>query len=322
MASAVRSRKKAGKRPALGKGLGALMSSTQVVPVEEEASSADVEIVSSRESSGRNLSYLSLDELYPNESQPRKFFRESEIVSLSNSIKETGVLQPILVRKKESASGGGYEIVAGERRYRASKKAGLKEVPVLIRELTDRETLEIGVVENVQREDLNPIEEALAYRRLVEEFEASQSEIAKTVGKDRASVANSLRLLKLEPGIQELIVEGRITAGHGRALLSLGSFSERRELVERILEESLSVRATERAVSGEKSETVAVPRVGSSKKTVAEKSPAVLELEERFRRALGTKVNLSFDNKTGRGDLRVSFFSAEELQNLLDRFGA
>jgi len=269
------------------------------------------------------LMYLSLDRVYPNKAQPRQHFAPQEIETLAESIRTSGLLQPIVVRRRAGEVSGQlatYEIIAGERRFRAAKQAGLVKIPALLRQIDDREALELGIVENVQRADLNPIEEALAYKRLGDSFGASQAEIAEKVGKDRASVANSLRLLKLTAPVQELLIKGELSAGHGRALLGLENAASQLALAERVVKEGLSVRATEQALKS--------PADGLTPRSTVKRNPSlqsqeanIAALEERFRRALGTKVKLSLD-AVGKGELRVSFFSSAELERLLEKIGA
>jgi ParB family transcriptional regulator, chromosome partitioning protein len=259
--------------------------------------------------------YLSLSSLAPNPNQPRKNFDETEIATLSDSIKESGLLQPILVRKTGAQVGAPYQVVAGERRYRAAIKAGLTQVPVIVKDLTDKETLQIGIIENVQRADLNPIEEALAYRKLIDEFGENQADVAKAVGKDRTSIANALRLLKLPEVVLNMIGSAQISSGHGRALLMLEQEKKQISLAKKIWKEGLSVRAVEKLCS--KSLTVK----GEKGQEFPAKSPILMDIEDRLRRALGTKITLNVDD-SGKGELRVNFYSQGELENLLDRLGA
>lgn len=267
------------------------------------------------------LRFVPIGQLIPNRSQPRQHFSPDELERLAASIKESGLLQPLVVRELGPDR---YEIVAGERRFRAATEVGIEHIPVVVRDLSDRETLEIGIIENVQRADLNPVEEALAYQRLIQEFGASQGEIAATVGRDRTSIANSLRLLKLPAEIQQLLVTGRITAGHGRALLMLQQEEDQRCLAEQIEREQLSVRATEAMVSEYAAQLTPAgvpkerPELSAAR---ALKTPAVASLEDRLRQALGTKVSLLV-KRSGKGELRVSFFSQAELERILERLGA
>ncbi len=333
------------KRRVLGRGLSALMESSTVtievtpqaeqtvegrsksptitakgpVPRSESHSPPGREEVADEQAGEGQLLHLALDRIHPNKSQPRQYFDESEISALADSIRQSGVLQPIIVRRNKNLSSGGFEIVAGERRFRAAKKAGLMKVPALLRQLTDRETLELGIIENVQRSDLNPIEAAQAYERLVQEFGATQEEIARSLGRDRVSIANTLRLVKLPADVQKLLVSGALSAGHGRALLMLEDPKQQSALAQKVAAAQLSVRATEQLASGKELETTA--EKAPKRRVTSPKTASVLELETRFRRALGTKVSLSV-TKEGSGDLTISFFSRAELDSLLERLGA
>lgn len=348
MAEAKRSNKKQQfGRQALGRGLSTLMRSTTVevdvgeqlgkrgkqaaerpaaperLAAKKRTPSAPAQAAAPDEAPVEGLALLPIHRVFPNARQPRTRFEESDVQSLAASIRESGVLQPILVRRRSAVTGDshyagdvdGFEIIAGERRYRAAKAAGLSEIPAVVREIDDREALEIGIVENVQRTDLNPIELALAYQRLVDEFELSQEAVAKTVGKDRASIANALRLLRLPENVRELLVDGAISAGHGRALLMLDSASKQSALASLIVKEQLSVREAERLASS--GEARGGRKRGRTAARPEEKSGVELQLEERLRRSLGTKVGVTL-SKNGSGELKISFFSREELDRLLE----
>ncbi len=269
-----------------------------------------------------SLLYLSIDRILPNPEQPRQHFEDSELLELAASIKKSGVLQPIIVRRKKAEPGeqGAFEIVAGERRYRAAQRAGLLRVPAILKLLSDKETLELGIVENVQRANLNPIEEAQAYERLHTEYGETHDSIARTVGRDRTSIVNLLRLLKLPAPIQKMLKNGDLTQGHARALLTIESDDKRLTLAQQIVKESLSVRAVER-LAAETAETEEPARGSRLKKRHNSKTPSLLELEERIRRAVGTKVKLTL-NKESRGELRISIFSRAELDSLLEKLNA
>ena len=310
------------KKKVLGRGLSVLMrgsvSASPIALPPEPAKQETVPPLTAPPEDG--LFSLPMSRVIPSESQPRKAFSESELSSLAQSIRESGVLQPILVRRKKvSGEEQLYEIVAGERRFRAAKMAGLTSVPALLRDIGDREALEIGIVENVQRADLSPIEEASAYRRLVDEFSLSHNEIAKAVGKDRTSIVNSLRLLKLPELVRAMLDNGKLSAGHGRALLMFESVSKQLSIAKKAIEEGLSVRAVEQ-LAGQHANSGSVDD-GAAARNRLPKLPSVMELEERLRRALGTKVALSL-NHAGKGALRISFFSRLELEQLLDKLGA
>lgn len=278
------------------------------------------------ENSIGGLAYLPIDQIKPNPNQPRQYFPKEEIENLANSIKESGLLQPIIVRcsPNETDHAVTYEIVAGERRWRAAAEAGLSRVPVLLRQLSDKEVLEFGIIENVQRSDLNVIEEAEAYHKLISNFGATQESIAQTIGKDRASIANALRLLKLSPQIQQMLINKELTAGHAKILLSVSDVAEQLKLANRIKQDSLSVRAVELILQQNKQQLAQtednLEPTASQVKLTSSKSIQIQELEERFRRSLGTKVSLKM-NKHGKGELKISFYSEAELDNLIDRLG-
>lgn len=248
---------------------------------------------------------IPLAKIRPSTFQPRKRFDDAKLDELAASIRTRGVLSPVIVRQTPD----GYELVAGERRVRAAERAGLDRVPAVVREMSNAEMLEVALIENLQREDLNPVEEAEVYRRLVEEFNLTQEEIASRVGKDRASVANTLRLLKLPPRIREDLIEGRLSAGHGRALLAL----EGRDLLlkarEAILRRSLSVRATELLVKRLK----AAPADRARRR----QGGALAAAEEQLRRALATKVRIVRQGRRGR--IEVEFYSEEDLERLIEK---
>ena len=281
---------------------------------------------SEQETPDGGLVYLSVDRVVPSVSQPRQKFNEDELRALSESITESGLLQPIIVRKSEAASGplATYEIVAGERRWRAAKLSGLSKIPALVRHLSNKECLELGIIENVQRADLNPIEEAQAYQRLITEFGATQEQVAKIVGRERTSITNALRLLKLPLKVQEALIEGFISAGHGRALLQLVDLDQQNTLSDRAIKENLSVRALERevrAIASGVTDGSRGSRSAAKTKTALLRTPAIIEVEERLRRALGTKVSLNV-SEDFKGSLQVSFYSEEELERLLERLEA
>ena len=252
---------------------------------------------------------VKLSKIEPNRDQPRKDFNEEQLQELADSSKKYGVLQPLLVQKKES----GFEIVAGERRWRAAKLAGLKEVPVVIREYSPQQAMEIALIENVQREDLNPIEEALAYQRLMQEFQLKQEEIAERVSKNRSTITNSMRLLNLTPEVRQMLVENRITSGHARALLGVEDPKLQLELAQKIEQNRLSVREVEKAVK----------LLGKEKKEKKKKpNDEALELifrdlEERMKTAMGTKVNISRKDKN-KGRIEIEYYSESELERIVE----
>lgn len=253
---------------------------------------------------------LLLSQIEPNRSQPRKYFDDAALEELADSIRQYGLLQPILVQKRKDY----YEIIAGERRWRASMKAGLKEVPVIIRDYTDQEVMELSLIENLQREDLNPMEEARAYRRLSEEFGLTQEEIAGKVSKSRSVVANSMRLLKLDDRVQEMVIKNQLTAGHARALAGLDDGEVQYSLAQQILENSLSVRETENLIKNlGKTKTV-------RKKVQKDASLEIIyrDIEKKLKSSLGTKVAIrSKGDKTGR--LEIDFYSTEDLDRIIEK---
>lgn len=327
--NALKSLRKA-SRPALGRGLSALISSSPVtiVPTKFEQSAAPVtpqsNVVENQDlpsnpiqnSSSTNLiNYLPLSALKANKQQPRTYFSEVEIAELANSIKQHGVLQPILVRPTKID--GIYEIVAGERRFRAAQHAELISVPVIIKELSERDTLEVSIIENVQREDLNPIEEAKSYQRLMDEFSLTANEVAEKVGKDRATVANIVRILKLQDGVKEMLKDGSLSLGHAKAILTVKEPVAQLGLAKKVVEERLSVRALEAIVAREVN--LELPKRNSNQDlvTFAKRQPPHPELEERLRNQLGTKVSIRRDAK-GKGAIELHFFSDGELDRLVE----
>ncbi len=278
------------KRIALGKGLGALLP---------ELGQAEP----------RTLLYCGIEEILPNRSQPRKHFDESKLQELAESIKEKGILEPLIVRR----TGQGYELIVGERRWRAAQKAGLKEVPVLVKETERREALEISLIENLQREDLNPIEEAEAFKNLIEEFNVRQEDLSKRIGKDRSTVTNTLRLLKLPLEIRDHLLQNRITSGHARAILSLENKEKQKELCSLIIKRGLSVREAEATAKrwSEKPEQSVAP---TRKKGDLESQ--LSSLQDSMRKYLGTKVHISQKGK--RGKIEIEYYSHEDLERIVE----
>jgi ParB family chromosome partitioning protein len=274
------------ERVALGKGLGAL------IPDGDREKGA--------------LFVCGIEEIVPNRRQPRKRFNEEGLRELAESIREKGILEPLLVRK----AGEGYELIVGGRRWRAAQKAGLREVPVLLKDVSDQEALELALVENLQREDLGVLEEAEGYRRLIQEFNFTQEELAKRIGKNRTSVANTLRLLRLPEEVKERLEDGSISPGHGRALLSLETEDDQKEACKAVVQRGLSVRQTERMVR----------RWGQQQRAPSmEKEPEDLEQRELLddlRRCLSTKIRISRRGKGGK--IEIEFYSPDELQRIVD----
>ncbi len=276
------------KRMALGKGLGALIPDA----VRDRG----------------DFFICGIEEIAPNPNQPRKRFDEEKIEELAASIREKGILEPLVVRKSDE----GYELIIGERRWRAAQKAGLTEVPVVLKDVTDRESLEMALIENLQREDLGILEEAEGYRQLIEEFTLTQEELAKRIGKDRTSVTNTLRLLRLPDEVKEHLSESKLSPGHGRALLALPTEEDQREACRAIIEKDLTVRETERLVKRwkRKKENV-LPSPGS-----VSEDPDLQRIQEDLRRFLSTQVHVSKRGKVG--TIQIQFYSSDDLERLVD----
>ncbi|MCI7380293.1 MAG: ParB/RepB/Spo0J family partition protein [Hungatella hathewayi] len=305
------------KRTGLGKGLGAIFgdevmeSAAEEQEAKHQAKSKSAQEQEKKEEEndiGKEL-MVKVTAIEPNREQPRKDFNEEAMEELAESMKVYGVLQPLLVQKK----GDYYEIIAGERRWRAAKLAGLKEVPVVIREYTKQQTMEIALIENVQREDLNPIEEAKAYQRLIQEFELKQEEIAARVGKNRVTITNSMRLLKLDERVQDLLIQNQITGGHARALLSVEDGQLQYELSGKIIAENLSVRETEKLVKS------LSKKKNPKEKKVEDESLTLIfrDLEERMKSAMGTKVSINRKDKN-KGRVEIEYYSESELERIVE----
>jgi ParB family transcriptional regulator, chromosome partitioning protein len=278
------------KRMALGKGLGALLP--EFGQGEPKA-----------------LLYCGIEEILPNRSQPRKHFDELKIEELAESIKEKGILEPLIVRRIDQ----GYELIVGERRWRAAQKAGLKEVPVLVKDVEGREALEISLIENLQREDLNPIEAAEAFKHLIEEFSISQEDLSKRMGKDRTTITNTLRLLKLPSEVRNQLLQNRITSGHARAILSLESKEKQKELCALIIKKGLSVREAEAIVKrwSEKPKKSITPV-----KKRDDLESQLSSLKDSLRKYLGTKVLITQKDK--RGKIEIEYYSHEDLERIVE----
>ena len=282
----------------LGKGL-----DTMIPPVKNEKKSEKGDPAKGPET------LVNITKVEPNREQQRKNFDEDALLELSESIKQYGLLQPILVQDRKDY----YEIIAGERRWRAAKLAGLKQVPVIIKNLTDQEIVEISLIENIQRENLNPIEEAQAYKRLLNEFHLKQDEVAERVSKSRTAVTNSMRLLKLSDDVQRMVIDEMITTGHARALLGVEDPAEQYNLAQRIFDEKLSVREVEKIVKN-----MGKP-VKPKKEKVVDKSMQVIydDISEKLKTQLGTKVNI-VPKEDGSGKIEIEFYSHDELDRILD----
>lgn len=283
-------------RKALGRGLGALLSSDSTVDLGAEPSEVDIDLI------------------VPGSMQPRTHFDEASLQGLADSIRTHGIVQPLLVRRRD----GGYELIAGERRWRAAKLAGISRVPVVVKEVADDNLLEIALIENIQRENLNPIEEAQAYKKLIETVGLTQESLASRVGRDRSYITNYLRLLRLPDDVQQLVKEGRLSTGHARTLLALDHVDLQRRLARQIIDGGLSVRATEQLVqkaSEDKPARRAAPQAVD---------PNIKAAETKLRRALGTQVKI-LQAADGRGKVEISFFNTQDLDriyNLLMSQGA
>ncbi|MEY8392554.1 ParB/RepB/Spo0J family partition protein [Lachnospiraceae bacterium] len=260
---------------------------------------------------GKDVVYVKIGKVEPNKEQPRKNFDEDSLLELAESLKQYGILQPLLVQDKKDY----YEIIAGERRWRAAKIAGLKEVPVIIKKLTDQEMVEISLIENIQRENLNPIEEALAYKRLLHEFELKQDELAERVSKSRTAVTNSMRLLKLDERVQQMVIDDLLSTGHARALLAITDKDKQYTLAQQIFDEKLSVRETEKLIKKllkQKSET--------PKKSEDDGMSVFYEdIEQKLKNIMGTRVFIHQKSKE-KGKIEIEYFSTEELERIMELF--
>lgn len=252
---------------------------------------------------------VKITEIEPNRDQPRKNFDEDALLELAESIKQFGVIQPLIVQKRDTY----YEIIAGERRWRAAKLAGLKEIPVIIKEYTDQEVVEISLIENIQRENLNPIEEAQAFKRLLDEFQLKQDELAERVSKSRTAVTNSMRLLKLDERVQQMLMDDMLTTGHARTLLAIEDKEIQHTVANRIFDEKLSVRETEKLVKD-------LFKEKTEKKKPEKKNDFIYkEIEDRIKSILGTRVSLNHRNDN-KGKIEIEYYSNEELERILDLF--
>ena len=294
----------AAKKGGLGKGLDSLITDKVSKPVTGKTAGNDEKAVDGI--------MMDIKKVEPNRDQPRKNFDEDALIELSESIKQFGVLQPLLVQDKKDY----YEIIAGERRWRAAKLAGLKEVPVIIKNLTDQEIVEISLIENIQRENLNPIEEAIAYKRLLTEFNLKQDEVAERVSKSRTAVTNSMRLLKLDEKVQQMLIDDMLSTGHARALLGIDDIEKQYAIAQKIFDEKLSVRETEKLVKKiqqEKDEKPAEKEVKIDPKLEA----ICHDLEEKMKAIFGTKVSINQkDNKKGK--IEIEYYSMDELDRIVD----
>lgn len=296
------------RKKGLGKGLDSLIPDNKPVKTNQTEmvlnaiKNNDVQVESK---SGEQM--ININKVEPNREQPRKKFEEDALMELSDSVRQFGILQPLIVRKRKDY----YEIIAGERRWRAAKMAGLKEVPVIIKEYTEQEIIEIGLIENIQRENLNPIEEAAAYKRLLEEFHLKQDEVAERVSKSRTAVTNSMRLLKLSEKVQQMVIDDMISTGHARPLLALDDEKQQYELATKIFDEKLSVRDVEKLIKEIKN-----PKQPKEKKVI--KNEFIYDdLANKMKDVMGTKVSIAAKGN-GKGKIEIEYYSDSELERMFD----
>lgn len=292
------------KRGGLGKGLDSLIPDMNVGTATAKTETKVVEKVVEKPVEMK----VKLSKIEPNKEQPRKNFDEDALIELSESIKQHGVLQPIIVQERK----GYYEIIAGERRWRAAKLAGLKEVPVIIKKFTEQEIVEISLIENIQRESLNPIEEAIAYKRLLTEFNLKQDEVAERVSKSRTAVTNSMRLLKLDERVQQMVIDEKLSTGHARPLLAIEDLEMQYQIANKVFDEKLSVREVEKLVKS----------LNTPKKEVKkpEVNQAVYDdMSEKLKQIMGTKVSILPKNNE-KGRIEIEYYSSEELERIIDLF--
>ena len=318
----------AGRKNGLGRGLDALFPEkksavkesvkkatvkTENKTVVPEKTTDDTTEESNRSTIGhkKTAMIVKISSVEPNVNQPRKQFDEDALLELSESIKQYGVLQPLLVSDKKDY----YEIIAGERRWRAAKLAGLKEIPVIVKEFSEQELVEISLIENIQREDLNPVEEAMAYKRLIDEFHLKQDEIAERVGKSRTAVTNAMRLLKLSEKAQQMLIDEMITAGHARAILSIADKEKQESIAMKIFDEKLSVRETEALVK----RMLEPPKTAKKSKFSSAEDAIYESLEEKMKSIMGTRVQIH-RKKNDKGKIEIEYYSKDELERIIDLF--
>ena len=283
------------KKFGLGKGLNAL--------IPEDTLNAEKD-----NSVEGKTNLININEIKSNAQQPRKNFDNEKIMELAESIRHNGIIQPIILRKSDS----GYVIVAGERRWRAAKLIGLKEVPSIIMELTEKQVLEISLIENIQRQDLNPIEEALAYKKLLNDFDLTQEELSNRLGKSRTAITNTMRLLNLSGDVQQYLIEGVISEGHGRALIGITDHKLQCELAQKVIDDKLSVRDLESVIKKVKSGVAEQ----NNKKKIQDNNPYYKDISRRLENYFGTKVNINCKNNKGK--IEIEYYSEEDLQRILD----
>ena len=289
------------KKKGLGKGLDSLIPENK----QTKVSKTDEPVSNGKSETGEQM--MKINDVEPNREQPRKKFEEDALLELSDSIKQFGIIQPLVAQKRKDY----YEIIAGERRWRAAKMAGLKEVPVIVKNYTAQEIVEISLIENIQRENLNPIEEAMAFKRLLEEFNLKQDEVAERVSKSRTAVTNSMRLLKLDERVQQMIIDDMISTGHARPLLALDDQEQQYEIANRIFDEKLSVRETEKLIKELKN-----PKAPKEKKKL-DNSFIYDDLANKMKEVMGTKVSIS-SKGNGKGKIEIEYYSDMELERMFD----
>ena len=320
----------AGRKNGLGRGLDAFFpdrtsavkestrkTTTKTVKAEKKTGETEKEagntVAAKRKTAGSKSGamFVKISSVEPNINQPRKQFDEDALLELSESIKQYGILQPLLVSDKKDY----YEIIAGERRWRAAKLAGLKEVPVIVKVFTDQELVEISLIENIQREDLNPVEEAMAYKRLIDEFHLKQDEVAERVGKSRTAVTNSMRLLKLSEKVQQMLIDEMITAGHARAILAISDKEKQETVAMKVFDEKLSVRETEALVK----RMLEPPKTEKKSKFTTAEDAIYESLEEKMKSIMGTRVQIH-RKKNDKGKIEIEYYSKDELERIIDLF--
>ena len=314
------------RKAGLGRGLDALFADAAPISEEQQAentkskkAAADLsKAEETPESTDRDrVLYIDINDIKPNSAQPRSVFDEEKLKELAGSIKANGVIQPLIVREGKT----GYELVAGERRWRASRIAGLRKIPCIVRDFDDRQNAIVAIIENMQREDLNPIEEVEAYKRLMDEFRLGQAEVAARVSKSRSAVANSLRLLKLEERVRKMVVDGQLSMGHARAILPVEDADQQYELAQKITEKQLSVRETEKIVKEMlKSGAEQDKSIVKIEKQEEDPSIAIIykQIEERLQQSLHTKVSIQ-RKRNGHGKLQIDFYNSDDLEKIIDR---
>lgn len=289
------------KKFGLGKGLNAL------IPEDTTLGTLDTKVEKTKNIKGKSSILIDINLIKSNEGQPRKSFDDEKILELAESIKSNGIIQPLILKKVDDE----YIIVAGERRWRAAKAIGLKEVPAIVMNLTEKQILEISLIENIQREDLNSIEEALAYKKLINDFDLTQEELSKRIGKSRVTITNTLRLLNLSEDVQQYIIEGVISEGHGRALLGITDSKIQCELAQNVIDDKLSVRELEILIRKLKTSPTRAKSKASN-----EINPYYKDVTYKLENYFGTKVNIT--NKNNKGKIEIEYYSEEDLQRILE----